>query len=203
MKIKNINQIEERQIIEKYCLKVGGYILEHPIKSVNPEIGISPADAIININGKKEWLELTTISRHIEMRKQIGDLRKHPEKYKGQSFIPGISPAKFESLPLKIYEAIIKKMNKNYSCMSSLLGKKGILLICFVNNDPFFDIDNWRNLIGILKDHHIQCSWLVNVKNKYFKEIVFGAYVMQKGWMFETVFYRKILKKLKIGEIEN
>lgn len=199
---RELDKKEELHLIKEYInyLKEKGLdpIFESPIMSIsNQQLPANQCmpDAILN----GSWLELTTFTRCPEMRKQIGEQRKFPEKFESVKFIPGICPSKFQSLSINAYEAIYKKCQKDYSAFTKLAGitKKGTLLVMFVNEDPFFDMPQFEALIDQMKDQNFFAN--VDLSKLQFDTIILGAFVNNNNqWNYE---FRDVLDAATINKI--
>ncbi len=202
-KIIDIDALEEMTLIKSYIKHLATEnpaikLLECPITSIKEgdmSKGQCIPDAILN---DRSWLELTTISRSRGMRQQIGDMRKHPEKFEGQRFIPGIQ--KFNPIDLEFYDAVIRKINKDYSQFTELAKTNalGRLLIMLVNNDPFFDLNAYAEFLDTVWDKRF---WVqANFLGSCFEQIVFGAMVLTTNGMqlkFETILQPEAIQRIK------
>ena len=120
----SIDKFEELFLMQQYVNYLASQnpiisLLECPISSINGRDfvkGQCIPDAIINCgDSSKGWVELTTFSRCQEMRQQIGDLRKHPDKFEGEEYIPGIPCSLFQSLQLGLSTEAPKNKQGLYS----------------------------------------------------------------------------------------
>lgn len=185
----NLSAIEEKYFIEQFRdyfeSKMGIQItIQSPIMSVKYnqlDRGQSLPDGIIE--GLGVWMELTTFSRNQAMRKQIGELRKFPDRYSKHAYIPGVAINLDKNMLVsQAYEAISKKITKDYSQFVTLskTQDKGILLIRFVNNDPFHDDNEFRELFDLLSDEHILYSWRVH--QGQFNMIMLSSFINSQSY---------------------
>ena len=111
------------------------------------------------------------------MREHIGRMRKFRDNFQNQKIITGISPSEWKNLSLSFFQAVQKKIGKDYSQFSNLsnLEPLGILLVCFVDEDPFFMPEEFEQFINQVKDEHIFDS--LKLGDSQFCQIFFGAYI--------------------------
>lgn len=156
-------------------------LIESPIHFVsNDQLNQKESipDAIIqNENGYKKWLELTTFSRCQDMRKQMGEIAKYPERFEGEMFIKGISANKFIPLENGFREAVSKKLNKNYAKFSELarLPSLGVLVVMTRMNDIFLNDMFYNKLVDTLRDRNLLFN--LGVYQGQFDQIILGSYV--------------------------
>lgn len=199
----DLTRLEECYLIGKYVefhnlnqQKIA--LTEYPITCVTEKQlgkGQSIPDAIIKTaDDMYRWIELTTFSRCQEMRKRMGEMRKFPERFRNQRIIPGISSDKFESLESGFYEATKNKIRKDYSQFAQLLNTQlhGTLIVAFINEDPFFGINEYQDFLSKIQDKHVLRSW--KLKESQFNEIVFGTYVNTGIQKFQFELITKIDK---------
>lgn len=189
--------------IENFANYFGLKIIESPIYSVtNKELGKNngiPDAIILDENEHRVFVEHTSFSRCQEMQRQIRDLAKYPEKYDECKYINGISLDKYEPLSYGYIKAITQKLNKDYRKFSELANteKKGILLITFLNNDPFFTYESFNTFIQTVQDDHF-CNAIDFFKG-CFDKIIFGANVPAYYKMelhFEVIHDSKSIQKI-------
>ncbi len=201
MKKINMAHLEEAFLLQQYA-EDRKIIFENPrerVKENQLRKGQSIPDAIIpELN---EWVELTTFSRSERMRSLIGEIRKYPDRFQNMRYIPGYLFGDFRPLEVEAYNAIVRKNSKDYSQFSSLAGlsQNGILLLRFVNIDPFHDIKEYNKLISILSDEIV--LFTRGVHQSQFCQIVFGAYVCDRG-VWQTKF-TVVADKDKMARLRN
>jgi hypothetical protein len=204
----DINALEEKQFLEIYLELINErlnshqekiFLVEHPIVSVDKkELRDNQCipDAILS---DETWIEITTFSRSDSMRKLIGDLQKHSEKFEGIKFIRGISPNEFRPLILQWGKAMEKKIIKDYSrfeLLANMKSGKGILLIVFVNNDPFFNNREYEAFIENARYEYIYDNF--DFSKNCFQKIMFLGFVeAQNVWQckLETILDPKTINR--------
>jgi len=199
-----IDQGSQDYCIQEFVQYRRAGIIELPITSVvQKQLGQNHCipDAIISDeNGRKLWVEHTSFSRCKEMRQQIGELAKYPEKYSDQKIIPGISPTKFEPLLLGYVNAITQKLIKNYKQFAEIakIESRGTLVIILVNHDPFFNED-YAEFVESIKAEHLYDG--IDFSNNCFDTVVFGAY-LPAGINKMQLHFEVILDSTSICRIE-
>jgi len=211
--VADINRLEELYYIQGYikCLKTRGSqanLIESPIISVRPQQldnKQSIPDAIIEVDGSKDWTEITTFSRSQEMRNNIGIHRKNYNAYTKPHIIQGLSISQFALLGIGFLHALSKKVDKNYSRFAAISENPplGHLIVALVNDDPFLEEDHFNNLVNYLKDEHVLES--SNVARSYFKVIIIAAFVRcpDSIWKlkFATIANEQVLSRIRERQI--
>ncbi|MDR3550271.1 MAG: hypothetical protein P4L31_02575 [Candidatus Babeliales bacterium] len=192
----DFNNLEEKDSLEKYLELFNNqfngtlknvFLVEHPIVSVDKK-KLSDKQCIPDaILSDGSWIEITTFSRSASMRKMMGDTRRYREKFEGIRPMPEISPYELEPLISQWGKAMEKKIIKDYSqflLLADLQVSKGILLIVFMQNDPFFDYREYLDFIDYAKYEYIYDNF--NFSKNCFQKIMFLAHVyIEGGWQYK------------------
>ncbi len=208
MTSNEIKELEERQVIEayvKYSNIIFPYwvIKECPIESVNQKQlaqGDSIPDGIIVhvINHCNKWLEITIISRTLEMRKEIGLRKKGLIKSNNRNHKANLQAFR-DAAVYEISHAIIKKSTKNYTNFASIAKTElqGTLIIGLDLLDPFHDDEEHASILSNF-DRHVLFS--LGCGNSSFNNIILCAWVMKKTrWelTFSSIANSKMMEELK------
>lgn len=152
-------------------------VFQYPIlKSIQKELKNSGSisDALIDHNGKRRWVEIVTMSRSKNERSIIGKERKGDLSTVGIVRTMNLNVAHNETFS-SLLSAISVKCAKNYSEFAELTqSSNGILLVGFMNSDPFFTRHELAQLIEKI-DEHTMDSLLCGKSN--FSEIYFSCCV--------------------------
>jgi hypothetical protein len=202
MNNSDINRQIERIRIQLYLKHVNNpdskeaIIAECPITSVTQkqmEPGQSIPDAIIIDANGKNWLEETSFSRSKCMHKDIGKARHNQHQANHDQKIIYISTRLMfenfhDTILKKIGNTELNKKPKSYGKFAeiSTLPEKGILLVTFEDESPFFDYREYSVFLNFAQKNADLFASLES-KEHYFYTVIFGGYVVGIGWKFAKI----------------
>lgn len=178
-----IKESEERDYLERFIeylktQKEDVTILEFPVL-LNLAQGENVADAIIKRNGKLCFSEVVTMSRFQEERKAISLERNKKVLPNNKIYTINLSWA-LEEARAFLREVIIEKCAKDYSKFMQIKNVlSGVLLIGFVYEGPFFNVDDLYDLLKMFDEDEL---YLLGCGNSNFDEIYFCTHVQEKQW---------------------
>jgi hypothetical protein len=190
-----IKEAEEKDYLDRFVayLKMqneDAAIVECPIaSSIQKEMkkGDSVPDGIIKRGTEICWVEIVTMSTYDEERKRINQQRnKKITVDDNMIYIINLGWAA-ESCKEQLGKVLKNKFSKKYSNFAQLKQvTKGILLIGYIYEHPFFDTDHINELLSSFNE---KVLYSLGAGNSNFDEIYFCAYVqdVDGSWLFKIV----------------